>query len=171
MAKNLGVALGVANRCLKSCISKGLVKAKQIPANRYLYYLTPNGAREKSQLLQKKLKYELNFYKRISSICLKTFELCKEKNCNEVILFGSSDLAEMFVLWAQHYQIHIVGIFDPNNNEESFLGVPVINDIKRAPKDKLIILTELDSFSLMLKEARQLNGNDNIIYPEEMLTD
>jgi predicted transcriptional regulator len=41
VAKNIGTALGLTNTYLKRCIKKGLIKVKQVPANRYAYYLTP----------------------------------------------------------------------------------------------------------------------------------
>ena len=41
LARQLGVALGLANSYLKRCVKKGWVKVQQAPANRYLYYLTP----------------------------------------------------------------------------------------------------------------------------------
>ena len=39
LASELGIALGLTNSYLKKCIDKGLVKIKQVPANRYAYYL------------------------------------------------------------------------------------------------------------------------------------
>ncbi len=39
LARDLGIALGLANAYLKRCAKKGLVKISQAPANRYAYYL------------------------------------------------------------------------------------------------------------------------------------
>ena len=50
MSKELGIALGLTNSYLKRCVKKGLIKVQQIPANRYAYYLTPQGFSEKSRL-------------------------------------------------------------------------------------------------------------------------
>ena len=50
VAKNVGIALGLTNAYLKRCIKKGLIKVQQVPANRYAYYLTPQGFAEKSRL-------------------------------------------------------------------------------------------------------------------------
>ena len=43
LARELGIALGLANAYLKRCAKKGLIKIAQAPANRYAYYLTPQG--------------------------------------------------------------------------------------------------------------------------------
>ena len=57
LARQLGVALGLANSYLKRCVKKGWVKVQQAPANRYLYYLTPTGFAEKSRLTTQYLSY------------------------------------------------------------------------------------------------------------------
>ena len=41
LARQLGVALGLANSYLKRCVKKGWVKVQQAPANRYLYTSPP----------------------------------------------------------------------------------------------------------------------------------
>ena len=61
LADSMGVALGLANSYLRRCIRKGLVKIKQAPANRYLYYLTPKGFAEKSRLTGDYFAYSLNW--------------------------------------------------------------------------------------------------------------
>ena len=49
LARELGIALGLANAYLRRCVRKGLVKMHQVPINRYAYYLTPQGLSEKSR--------------------------------------------------------------------------------------------------------------------------
>jgi DNA-binding MarR family transcriptional regulator len=48
LAHDLGIALGLANAYLRRCVRKGLVKMRQVPINRYAYYLTPQGLAEKA---------------------------------------------------------------------------------------------------------------------------
>ena len=43
VARELGIALGLANAYLKRCVRKGLIKVSQVPRRRYAYYLTPQG--------------------------------------------------------------------------------------------------------------------------------
>ena len=43
-ASQLGIALGLTNAYLKRCVKKGLIKVKQVPPNRYSYYLTPKAS-------------------------------------------------------------------------------------------------------------------------------
>ena len=57
LSDKLSIALGLTNAYLKKCINKGLIKVKQIPKQRYFYYLTPEG-------IQEKAKMTLGFFRR-----------------------------------------------------------------------------------------------------------
>src|SRR3989337_1675668 len=94
LARHLGVALGLANSYLKRCIRKGLVKVSQAPANRYLYYLTPQGFAEKSRLTAQYLNYSLSFYRKAGESCRQVFRVCEQNGWRRLLLSGVSDLAE-----------------------------------------------------------------------------
>ena len=64
VARELGIALGLANAYLKRCVKKGLIKVSQVPPNRYAYYLTPQGFAEKSRLTAEYLSYSFTFFRR-----------------------------------------------------------------------------------------------------------
>ncbi len=64
LAKELGIALGLANAYVKRCVRKGLVKMRGAPRNRYAYYLTPEGFAEKSRLTTRYLARSFHFYRR-----------------------------------------------------------------------------------------------------------
>jgi DNA-binding MarR family transcriptional regulator len=57
LARELGIALGLANAYLRRCTKKGLIKMRQAPLNRYAYYLTPRGFAEKSRLTAEYLSW------------------------------------------------------------------------------------------------------------------
>src|SRR5438445_8329748 len=63
LAKELGIALGLANAYLRRCVSKGLIKVTHAPANRYAYYLTPQGFAEKSRLTAQYLALSFDFFR------------------------------------------------------------------------------------------------------------
>src|SRR5438046_2456427 len=95
LANHLGVALGLANSYLKRCMRKGLIKIREAPANRYLYYLTPKGFAEKSRLTGKYLSYSLLFYRRAGESCLRLFKECQQQGWRRIVLCGQSELAEI----------------------------------------------------------------------------
>src|SRR5262245_36732247 len=70
LASELCIALGLVNAYLKRCVKKGLLKVSQAPARRYLYYLTPQGFAEKSQLTVEFLSYSFGFFRKAKSDCL-----------------------------------------------------------------------------------------------------
>ena len=94
-AAKLGIALGLTNSYLKRCAKKGLVKIKEVPANRYLYYLTPKGFAEKSRLTARFLSTSLRFYHQSAESCSELFGVCESNDWRRVILCGASDLAEI----------------------------------------------------------------------------
>lgn len=63
IANGSSVALGLADAYLKRCVRKRMIKLRQSPANRHLYYLTPKGLREKTRLTSEYLTCPLNFYR------------------------------------------------------------------------------------------------------------
>ncbi|MEK9660351.1 MAG: winged helix-turn-helix transcriptional regulator, partial [Alphaproteobacteria bacterium] len=95
LATDLGIALGLANAYLKRCVKKGLIKVGEAPANRYAYYLTPQGFAEKSRLTAEYLSASFQFFRNARAQCLETLEAAAEQGWHRVILYGASELAEV----------------------------------------------------------------------------
>ena len=95
VAKELGIALGLTNTYLRKCIKKGLIKVTQAPANRYAYYLTPQGFAEKSRLTADYLSNSFNFLREARSQIDEIFETCETNKWQRVVLCGSGDLIEI----------------------------------------------------------------------------
>src|SRR3990167_5444711 len=51
LASELGIALGLMNQYLKGCVTKGWLHASQISPRRITYFLTPEGFKEKSNMV------------------------------------------------------------------------------------------------------------------------
>lgn len=143
LASHMGVALGLANSYLKRCIHKGWIKIRQVPANRYLYYLTPNGFAEKSRLTAKYLAYSLEFYRRAGASCLQLYAECKAEGQSRVIFGGCSDLAEIAVLRAQEVEIEALGVLDPGAKSQRLAGRPVWKSVDALPAFDICVLTDL----------------------------
>ena len=103
VAQDLGIALGLANAYLKRCVKKGLIKVKQIPPNRYAYYLTPKGFSEKTRLTGEYLTSSFTFFRRARGQCEAIFDSVPEKEWRRVALAGKGDLAEIATLCARDY--------------------------------------------------------------------
>ena len=107
LAKRLGLALGLTNNYLKDCIKNGLIKVDQIPANRYLYYVTPKGFSEKAKLMSSYLNRSMHFFREARMESEQFFTLCKCKNDTRVAILGKNDLSEVAQLVAKSFEIDV----------------------------------------------------------------
>lgn len=109
VARELGIALGLANAYLKRCIHKGLVKVRQVPTRRYAYYLTPHGFTEKSRLTASYLAYSFSFFRQAQAQFAELYEAAARRGQKRLVLVGEGDLAEIAELVAGKHPIEICG--------------------------------------------------------------
>jgi DNA-binding MarR family transcriptional regulator len=125
LATDLGVALGLINAYLRRCVKKGLVKVKQAPARRYVYYLTPIGLAEKSRLTFEYLSVSFEFFRLAKAECGAVFVTAAERGFSRVALAGISDLAEIAMICALEKNLNVTAIVDDTSQLPHFLGLPV----------------------------------------------
>jgi len=113
VARELGIALGLANAYLKRCVRKGLIKVSTTPARRYAYYLTPQGFAEKSQLTGRYLANSFSFFRRARAQCAALFAVAAARGQRRLALIGDGDLAEIARLVAREHPVEIVGVLSP----------------------------------------------------------
>jgi len=145
LADRLGVALGLANSYLKRCVRKGLVKIHQVPANRYLYYLTPKGFAEKSRLTAKYLAASFDFYRNASQSFSQIFDLCEKHGHKKILFCGVSELAEIASIRSHEHQLQITGVYDPLTIRQKFLDLPVWKSIDASGEFDACVLTALEN--------------------------
>jgi len=170
IAREVGIALGLANAYLKRCAKKGLIKIQQIPANRYAYYLTPQGFAEKSRLTKDFLKQGFQFFRIARSECGQIFNECNEKGAHRIVLHGLTDLAEIAVLCAADYTIEIVAIIDPATELNDYSEIPIVKTIQEAPVFDALIITDLGNPQLAFdKLVAESDLNTNQIFAPSIL--
>ena len=162
LARELGIALGLANAYLRRCVRKGLVKMRQVPLNRYAYYLTPQGFAEKSRLTTEYLAVSLDFFRRARSDCGALFRQCEMLGWRNVVLYGASDLAEIAILSAGETAVEVLCVIDADSLARRCGGRPIVPDLAAAMADTArcvdgIILTDTQapqaSFDALLSIA------------------
>ena len=167
ISQELGIALGLTNAYLKRCIKKGYVKVRQIPANRYAYYLTPQGFAEKSRLTAEYLSISFNFFRSSREQCSALFEICENNRWTRVALAGYGDLAEIATLCAsEESNVEIMGIIDTSEDEASparFAGLPVVSKLSDLAKIHAVIITDFMNAQRVFEELSQ------VIPPERIL--
>lgn len=143
VAKDLGIALGLANAYLKRCVKKGLVKVQQVPANRYAYYLTPKGFAEKSQLTARYLSMSFDFFRHARTQCSDVLEQCAAAGWHKIVLAGTGDLGEIATLCVRDLPVELVAFLDPAAERSEFAGLPVIRDLSSVARVDAVIVTDL----------------------------
>ncbi len=132
LAGDLGIALGLANAYLRRCVRKGLVKMRQVPLNRYAYYLTPQGFAEKSRLTAEYLSVSLDFFRRARLDCVALFRECEARGWRTVALYGAGDLAEIAVLSSAETLVDALCVIDPGHAGRRCAGLPIDPDLVAA---------------------------------------
>jgi DNA-binding MarR family transcriptional regulator len=126
LSAELGVALGLVNIYLKRCVKKGLVKMREAPARRYVYYLTPQGLSEKSRLTVEYLSSSLSFFRRARTDCAEILTAAQAEGWQRIALAGASDLAEIATICALERGMDIVAVVDHRTTAPHFVGRPVV---------------------------------------------
>ena len=169
LAKRLGLALGLTNCYLKNCIQKGLIKIEQIPANRYLYYLTPKGFAEKSRLTAKYLATSFNFYRQASQSCMECYIVCQQHDWDSVVLAGISELTEIAIVQAGHAGIRIAGIYDTKAKQKELLQYPVYETLANVAADSVFLITVLKSPEKLQHQLQQHTSAEQILVPDILI--
>ena len=143
MARDMGIALGLANAYLKRCVRKGLIRVKQASPNRYSYYLTPKGFGEKSKLTAQYLAGSFRFFRNARAQCAKALTSCRTQGWRRVALVGVSELAEIVTLTARDADMTLVGIVDATSRKRSFADLTVERNLESFHGIDAVIVTDL----------------------------
>lgn len=166
LADRLGVALGLANSYLRRCVRKGLVKITQAPANRYLYYLTPQGFTEKSRLTAQYLSASFDFYRRAGGSVKQALDECESEGVKRILFVGISELAEIASARSHDVALEIVGTYAPGSTQTSYLGKPVWSALAPAALFDVAMLTALEDCAALYQGLAAQIGSARIVVPD-----
>ena len=167
LAADLGVAVGLVNAYLKRCITKGLIKASQAPARRYVYYLTPQGFIEKSRLTVEFLFYSFGFFRQAKLDCSEVLSDVKANGYSHVVLAGKSDLAEIVTICGLEFGLKMKALVDPDTSESRFLDLPVYSSFDEVPGPiDAVIVTDLKSPQEASEHAARRFGASRVYVPQ-----
>ena len=128
LASELGIALGLMNHYLKRCITKGWVRVSHVSPRRITYFLTPEGFREKSQMVTGYLSRSLEFFRDARQQCESLFEHSKAQGWKSVALIGAGDLADIAKLVAQGTGLQVTVVTDISTDLSGY-DAAIITDI------------------------------------------
>ncbi|HUM16427.1 MAG TPA: winged helix-turn-helix transcriptional regulator [Candidatus Nitrosotalea sp.] len=147
LAEQLGVALGLANLCLKRLVSKGFIKVREFPAKpaarkRLQYVLTPKGVAEKTRLSYEYMAYSLRLFRRTRGNLRETMARFHAAGMKRFALCGLGEAAELAYLTLREFGLEPVGVFDGVPGDQ-FLGFPVrpLSELAAEEIDGVIVAT------------------------------
>ena len=173
LARELGVALGIANATLRRCVEKGLIKVREAPARRYAYYLTPRGFAEKSHLTAQYLTDSFKFFRTARSQCEALLVECAARGWRRIALAGAGELAEIARLCAAEAGVELVAVVDRQWPDRRFAGLPVLAELGALAGDKVdaVVVTDVRApqatFDAMLTAAAATGlAADRVLAPK-----
>lgn len=169
LARELGIALGLANLLIRHLVSRGWVRIIRIKPNRVRYLLTPSGIAEKARMSRAALQNSIRFYTEARDRIRDRFAILSagwqhgsrgsdgaaEKR---IAFYGSGELAEIGFICLQGTDLSLVGVVD-NQGRKRFFGVPVYDtgslqsvSFDSRPFDRLVIMSfdEIDEIKAHL---------------------
>lgn len=125
LSRRLGIAVGLVNSYLKNLVSKGYIRVKNFPRNRYGYLLTPQGISEKSRLAYQHLSYFTSLYTLARQDYLELFRRLEASGVRQVVFCGVDEVAEIAYLSLQETGIELVSVMDGEGCAGEFMGKQV----------------------------------------------
>ena len=143
LARELDVSLGLTNTYFQRVLKKGWVRAKQVKPRRWLYFLTPQGALEKSRLSLSYMNRTLESFRELKSKGDELLRILSNKSISGIHLCGDNDLTEVLSFCFSGFKIELLSVIQ----EKSLLVNFKQNEKPALPKlksDELILLASLE---------------------------
>ena len=110
LAQELDVSLGLTNTYFQRVLKKGWVRAKQVKPRRWLYFLTPKGALEKSRLSLSYMHRTLESFRELKSKGDEHLRILSNKGVSGIHLCGDNDLAEVLSYCFSGFEIELLSV-------------------------------------------------------------
>ena len=110
LARELDVSLGLANTYFQRVLKKGWVRAKKVKPRRWLYFLTPQGALEKSRLSLSYLNRTLDSFRELKRKGDDHLHFLSKKGVRGIHLCGEDDLTEILSFCFSGLEIELLSV-------------------------------------------------------------
>ena len=143
LARELDVSLGLTNTYFQRVLKKGWIRAQQVKPRRWLYFLTPKGALEKSRLSLSYLQRTLNSFRELKIKGDEHLRILSKKGVRGIHLCGEDDLTEVLSYCFSGFEIELLSVIlekDLLDNLEQSAN-PILPELK---SDELILIASLE---------------------------
>ncbi len=127
LSREVGIALGLVNHLLKKMVKKGWVKIKNVDARRIRYLITPEGAREKSSLLYKRVETTIHFYLEAKKVIKEKVDQLKNDGVKSVSIYGINHIAEVLFIVLKELGLRLDCVVDNDKKGKEWFGYKVID--------------------------------------------
>ena len=108
LAQELDISLGLSNTYFQRVLKKGWIRAKRVKPRRWLYFLTPQGALEKSRLSLSYMHRTLESFRELKSKGDEQLRILSEKGVIGIHLCGDEDLTEIISFCFTGFKIELL---------------------------------------------------------------
>ena len=165
LAQRQGIALGLVNSYLKNLVTKGFVRVKNFPRNRYAYLLTPQGVAEKSRLAYQHLKYFTDLYTITRQDYVALFNSLSAANIRKVVFCGVDEVTEIAYLSLLETDLTLVAIMDDEAAGKDFFGFQIERFETGIGTDfQGIIVTSLKKGEIIRRQLDSLGVNGALVF-------
>ena len=126
LSKDVGIALGLVNHLLKKMVTKGWIKIKNIDSKKIRYLITPEGAREKSSLLYKRVESTIHFYLEAKRVIKDKVIHLKNEGIEDVSIYGINHISEVLFIVLKELELELACVVDNNRAGKEWFGYKVI---------------------------------------------
>jgi len=143
LAQVLDVSLGLTNTYFQRVLKKGWVRAQQVKPRRWLYFLTPQGALEKSRLSLSYMHRTLNSFRELKRKGDEHLRILSNKGVSGIHLCGENDLTEVLSFCFSGVEIELLSVIsekDLLDNPEQRAN-PTLPELKSG---EVILLASLE---------------------------
>lgn len=167
-ARHVGIAKGLANAYFNRCLHKGWIKLRQVPKQRFLYYLTPKGFAEKARLSAQFLTHSYRFYRdaRADMVAL----MCKAgtNGHTRLAVLGDGELAEITLIVSHETPVDVVGFIAPGSTRQRIAGCPVVSTWSEIEGADGAVLATVEDASAVFEGFRAEQPAVTVFVPEQL---
>ena len=126
LSKEVGIALGLVNHLLKKMGTKGWIKIKNIDSKKIRYLITPEGAKEKSSLLYKRVESTIHFYLEAKRVIKDKVIHLKNEGIEDVSIYGINHISEVLFIVLKELGLELNSVVDEKEEGKEWFGYKVI---------------------------------------------
>jgi DNA-binding MarR family transcriptional regulator len=159
LSREVGMALGLVNHLLKKMVRKGWIKIKNVDAKRIRYLITPQGAREKSSLLYKRVESTIHFYLDAKRVIKAKVEHLKGDEVKSVSIYGINHVAEVLFMVLKELGLRLDCVVDNNKKGKEWFGYKIIDTdefLKSSTSVLILASINQDEIEAFYKEQEEV---------------